>query len=141
MSTTSGDADVIFLGEGGKYPFFLVQPARELLDVFERHADKIKAALGDDLNFIGRVGSSAIEGMPGTPVVDVLATLRSGSDLSRDDLVDRLTGSCGFVEPPFSSPHSKDDTWFWGGDKDAGVFPAFPTFFHSFVSRPYALCC
>ncbi len=60
----------------GDYPFYIVQPTEEMDKVFEANAEMVRKALGDSLTSIRRVGSSAIKGMPGTPVVDLCACVK-----------------------------------------------------------------
>ena len=94
--------------------FYNTQPTTEILNVVDKESTKIRNALGS--NNIKRgpvhVGSSAIKGMPGSPVID-LAIEVSGSFPPSPSLIEELE-AIGY-DYKGSAPHDKDDHWAMGG--------------------------
>ena len=69
-------------------------------------------ALGDNLASIKLMGSSAIRGMPGTPVVDLCACLKE-FPLTEAQLA--ALAENGFPKPMPNQSHGHGGTWFFGG--------------------------
>eukprot|EP00308_Calcidiscus_leptoporus_P009838 CAMPEP_0119377720 /NCGR_PEP_ID=MMETSP1334-20130426/46334_1 /TAXON_ID=127549 /ORGANISM="Calcidiscus leptoporus, Strain RCC1130" /LENGTH=232 /DNA_ID=CAMNT_0007396725 /DNA_START=65 /DNA_END=763 /DNA_ORIENTATION=- len=105
--------DILWLGD---YPFYTVQPTAGMDAAFARNSERVRAALGaDEVLSISRVGSSAVVGMPGTPVVDMVAVCKAWPPTaSQLDALNRA----GFDDRGLA-PHAEDDRWFYGGDEGA----------------------
>ena len=115
----SDEGEIIMLGA---YPFYTKQPTAAMEAVFARNEEKIRQALGDGslqgrLLAIHRIGSSAIKGMPGTPVVDMLAVTR---EWPPDEAQLAALAAAGF-EAKGRADHAADDLWFFGGDGPSGT--------------------
>eukprot|EP00586_Coscinodiscus_wailesii_P005424 CAMPEP_0172486454 /NCGR_PEP_ID=MMETSP1066-20121228/15038_1 /TAXON_ID=671091 /ORGANISM="Coscinodiscus wailesii, Strain CCMP2513" /LENGTH=205 /DNA_ID=CAMNT_0013252423 /DNA_START=127 /DNA_END=744 /DNA_ORIENTATION=+ len=111
--------ETIFLGD---YPFCLSGVDQsKLIPIFEKRATMVKELLGETQEevHVSRMGSSAIPGIPGTPVCDILVEI-SRFPLS-DEEVQKLTVGVGGWEFKGAAPHYKDDQWFFGGEE--GVKP------------------
>jgi hypothetical protein len=114
----AGEAgEVIMLGD---YPFYARQPTARMDAVFDRNAARARTSLGEDnVVDVRRVGSSAIPGMPGTPVVDMLAICRRWPP-DAAALTALAAEPAGFVAQGLAS-HAEDDLWFFGGDGPPGT--------------------
>ena len=67
--------DIIMLGA---YPFYINQaPYDLLLDSFNRNSERVHQALGEECVELFHMGSTAINGMPGTPIIDIVAVCHS----------------------------------------------------------------
>jgi GrpB-like predicted nucleotidyltransferase (UPF0157 family) len=113
------EAEVLMLGA---YPFYTTQPTAAMDDVYARNEEKVRQALGDGslqgrLLAIHRIGSSAINGLPGTPVVDMLAVTR---EWPPDAAQLAALQAAGF-EAKGLADHAEDDMWFFGGDGPSGT--------------------
>lgn len=103
--------DIIMLGS---YPFYLKQaPYDQLLASLDRNSKRIHSALGEDCLEMLHIGSTAIKGIPGTPIIDILAVCRS-LDAPDVNQIKRLEAN-GF-EDKGKAPHTSGDSWFYGGD-------------------------
>ena len=103
----------------GDYPFYMVQPSAAMDDVFARHCSGVEHALnsgGNNVIEVVRIGSSAIRGMPGTPVVDMLAVVRH---VPPTDSQRAALGAAGFPGPGTLTDHTAEDWWWFGGDAGA----------------------
>mmetsp|Transcript_10334 Transcript_10334/g.22500 ORF Transcript_10334/g.22500 Transcript_10334/m.22500 type:complete len:206 (-) Transcript_10334:54-671(-) len=110
---SSAGADILWLGD---YPFYTIQPTAEMDDAFERNSARVQAALGaDQVVSISRIGSSAVVGMPGTPVVDMVAVCKAWPPTAAQ--VHALS-DMGFDDHGLA-PHAGEDRWFYGGDEGA----------------------
>jgi len=70
--------DIVMLGV---YPFYVKQmPFDQLLDSFNRNSGRIYRALGEECLEVIHIGSTAIKGMPGTPIVDLMAVCDSPNE-------------------------------------------------------------
>jgi GrpB-like predicted nucleotidyltransferase (UPF0157 family) len=103
--------DIVMLGV---YPFHVKQaPFNQLLDSFDRYSECIYRALGEECLEIFHMGSTAIKGMPGTPIVDIIAVCRSPNEPNQSQKK-RLENE-GFAYQG-EAPHTNGDFWFFGGD-------------------------
>lgn len=58
----------------------LVDHTPEWSRLFQREADRVKAALGDVALRAEHVGSTAVPGMPAKPIIDMVPVVRNSSD-------------------------------------------------------------
>eukprot|EP00566_Odontella_aurita_P023413 CAMPEP_0113534008 /NCGR_PEP_ID=MMETSP0015_2-20120614/4928_1 /TAXON_ID=2838 /ORGANISM="Odontella" /LENGTH=210 /DNA_ID=CAMNT_0000433137 /DNA_START=133 /DNA_END=765 /DNA_ORIENTATION=+ /assembly_acc=CAM_ASM_000160 len=108
------DGEVIMLSG---YPFYVSGPNPEkVAAVAEEVGRVLRDACGDQLKAVDRMGSSAIDGIAGTPVCDVLAQLSPWP--MADDAKERLI-EIGFTFQG-SAPHDPQDEWFFGGKGEPG---------------------
>ncbi len=98
----------------GVYPFYINQaPYDQLLDSFDRNSERIHRALGEECIELIHIGSTAIKGMPGTPIVDIIAVCRSPNEPDNSQKI--LLENEGFIYQG-EAPHTTGDFWFFGGD-------------------------
>jgi len=103
--------DIVMLGV---YPFYIKQaPVDQLLDSFDRNSERIYRVLGEECLEIFHMGSTAIKGMPGTPIVDLMAVCRSPNEPNQSQK--KLLENEGFAYQG-EAPHTNGDFWFFGGD-------------------------
>lgn len=106
--------DVIMLSG---YPFFVNGPdPKDVVAVAERTRHDLEKACGSQLKAVDRMGSSAIDGIAGTPVCDLLVQLSPWP--MTDDAKARLTEAGYTFEG--SAPHDPQDEWFFGGKGKPG---------------------
>ena len=109
----ASDGEVLMLGA---YPFYTRQPTALMDEVFAVNEARVRSCLSDTA-VVQRIGSSAIRGMPGIPVVDMLAAQPEWPP-SQAQLA--ALAAAGF-EAKGMAPHAADDMWFFGGDGPPGV--------------------
>jgi len=112
---TTTNEDVIMLSG---YPFYVhgVDP-RAARSVFEKTRSVLRDTCGDQLVSAHRTGSSAIDGMAGTPVCDVVAEVSPWP--LRGENRARLEAA-GYICHG-SAPHGTEhDEWYFGGDGKPG---------------------
>lgn len=98
-------------------PFYSVQPAAEIAAVYEKESARIVEALGEALRAGPmHMGSSAIRGMPGTPVVDVVVAVEQLPPPPEVIAALELAGYA-YRGP---APHDREDHWAMGGDGAKG---------------------
>eukprot|EP00978_Attheya_sp_CCMP212_P027379 scaffold91682_cov72-Attheya_sp.AAC.1 len=115
QSSTAPDEEDIIMLSG--YPFYVKGPdPREIDVVAEKTRTVLEKACGGQLKSVDRMGSSAIEGISGTPVCDMLAELSPWP--MTEDAKSRMT-EAGY-ECKGSAPHASQDEWFFGGDGEPG---------------------
>eukprot|EP01059_Diplonema_ambulator_P023094 TRINITY_DN3849_c0_g1_i1.p1 TRINITY_DN3849_c0_g1~~TRINITY_DN3849_c0_g1_i1.p1 ORF type:complete len:221 (+),score=65.25 TRINITY_DN3849_c0_g1_i1:46-663(+) len=101
----------------GNYPFYFNGvPPDEARAVYEEHKARVEEILGDNVKRISRMGSSAIDGIAGTPVVDILVEVNS-KPLKVCEV--KKMEAAGY-EFRGTAPHNEDDEWFFGGDSKPG---------------------
>lgn len=99
------------------YPFYVNGPdPKAIAEVAEKTRAVLEQACGDQLKAVDRMGSSAIDGIAGTPVCDILAQLSPWP--MTEDAKKRMT-EAGY-EFKGNAPHDPRDEWFWGGDGKPG---------------------
>ena len=106
--------DVIILSD---YPFYINGPdPKQIAKVAEKVKSIMEDACGEQLRSINRMGSSAIDGIAGTPVCDMLA------EVSPWPLSNEAKEKLAKVGYEFKgiAPHDKQDEWYWGGDGKPG---------------------
>ena len=112
---TTTSRDVILLSG---YPFYLhgVDPSA-VQAVFENTRSVLKDRCGEQLVSVQRIGSSAIAGMAGTPVCDIVAEV---SPWPLHDATKAKLAKAGY-ECHGRAPHATEhDEWFFGGDGKPG---------------------
>ena len=114
-TTTNMTSETIYLSG---YPFMLKgADPEELRVVFEEGTAKVKEVIGDRFARSSRMGSSAIPGMPGTPVTDILVELKEWP--LPEDVLEKLK-EVGISFQGSPSPHYEQDQWFFGGEGKPG---------------------
>lgn len=99
------------------YPFYVNGPdPKEIAKIADQVKLTLKEACGDRLVAVDRMGSSAIYGMAGTPVCDILAQV---SPWPLDDETKATLVKLGY-EFQGKAPHTEEDEWFFGGPGKPG---------------------
>jgi len=99
------------------YPFYLNGPnPRDVQTVFEKTQSILEDVCGDQLVSAQRMGSSAIDGIAGTPVCDIVAEL-SPWPINEENKA--KLEEAGY-ECRGRAPHDENDEWFFGGDGKPG---------------------
>ncbi|KAL7553231.1 hypothetical protein ACHAWF_017314 [Thalassiosira exigua] len=108
--------DVIYVDDDT--PFYTKQPTAELNQIFQTESKRIASALGGHVTSDPlHIGSTAIKGLPGTPVVDIAFSIREFP--ANDDVVSKLSKIGYDYKGP--SPHDdKNDCWAMGGNAKKG---------------------
>eukprot|EP00550_Attheya_septentrionalis_P006517 CAMPEP_0198285162 /NCGR_PEP_ID=MMETSP1449-20131203/4474_1 /TAXON_ID=420275 /ORGANISM="Attheya septentrionalis, Strain CCMP2084" /LENGTH=231 /DNA_ID=CAMNT_0043982449 /DNA_START=132 /DNA_END=828 /DNA_ORIENTATION=+ len=113
-STAPEEEDIIMLSG---YPFYVNGPDPIVIaKVAEKTRAVLEKACGGQLKSVDRMGSSAIEGISGTPVCDMLAEL---SPWPMTEEAKSRMAEAGY-ESKGSAPHASQDEWFFGGDGEPG---------------------
>jgi len=98
-------------------PFYSVQPTAEIAAVYEKESARIVEALGEALRAGPmHMGSSAIRGMPGSPIVDVVVAVDQLPPPPEAIAALELAGYA-YRGP---APHDSEDHWAMGGDGAKG---------------------
>jgi len=110
---TSNDNIIMLSG----YPVYLngVNPI-DVQNVFEKTQSILQDICGDQLVSAQRMGSSAIDGIAGTPVCDIVAEL-SPWPINEENKA--KLEEAGYTCQG-SAPHGDNDEWFFGGDGKPG---------------------
>lgn len=100
------------------YPFYTKGPdPKEIEKVAAQVKTTLQQCCGDQVvKHVSRMGSSAIDGIAGTPVCDMLAQVDPWP--LTDEAKQRLT-QAGY-EFQGNAPHAPQDEWFFGGDGEPG---------------------
>lgn len=107
--------DLIIMLSG--YPFYINGPDPESVkQVAEKAASILQDACGDHLVSVNRMGSSAIDGIAGTPVCDLIVEL---SPWPMTKTAKARMENAGYTCQGIA-PHDSQDEWFWGGDGEPG---------------------
>jgi len=111
----NNEKDVIMLSG---YPFYMNGPdPKAIAAVADKTRISLESILGaNKLKSFNRMGSSAIDGIAGTPVCDLLVEI-SPWPMSNDD---KEKMALSGYEYKGTSPHDAQDEWFWGGDGKPG---------------------
>lgn len=115
QDNNTNSKDVIMLSG---YPFYIhgVDPSA-VRSVFEKTRSVLQDMCGDQLVSAHRMGSSAIDGIAGTPVCDVVAEV-SPWPLNEEN---KAKLEAAGYECHGSAPHdTENDEWFFGGDGKPG---------------------
>jgi len=111
---TINNEEVIMLSG---YPFYINGANPDTLQaVFEKTQSIFRDACGTQFVSAQRMGSSAIDGIAGTPVCDILVEL-SPWPISVENKA--KLAEAGY-ECQGSAPHGDNDEWFFGGDGKPG---------------------
>jgi len=114
LSTDKNNEEIIMLSG---YPFYLHGPDPKAVEkVAEKAYSVLESTFGEQLVSVSRIGSTAIDGMAGTPVCDILAQL---SPWPIPDKIKEKMANAGY-EFKGTAPHNIGDEWFWGGEGKPG---------------------
>ena len=107
MCDNSGDGEILML-QG--YPFYMKQPKEKMDRLFSKYETLLKKYLGDDVVAIYNMGSGAIPGMVGSPMVDILLVMKNypPTEAQISKMKELNIGLMGDGK----SPHDPNDTWF-----------------------------
>lgn len=113
-SATPAEEKIIMLSG---YPFYVNGPdPKALQEIAAKTKTVLQEICGDQLKSVDRMGSSAIDGIAGTPVCDVIAQL---SPWPMTELEKKQMAQAGF-EFKGNAPHDPKDEWFFGGALEPG---------------------
>ena len=115
MASSDLGPDVVMLSG---YPFYMkgADPAA-LQAIADKTRAELTEILGPQLKSLTRMGSSAIDGIAGTPICDLLAEISPPHPVG-DDLKAKLAAK-GF-ECKGPAPHNPNDEWYFGGEGKPG---------------------
>lgn len=99
------------------YPFYLYGPdPKAVAEVADKNRAFLETTIGSQLKSFNRMGSSAIDGIAGTPVCDILVEL---SPWPMAEEAKEKMAVAGY-EYKGIAPHDTQDEWFWGGEGKPG---------------------
>ena len=105
------DGEVLMLqASKGLYPFYMKQPTEKMNRLFKKYEALLKKQLGDEVVGVYPMGSGAIPGMVGSPMIDILLVMKN-SPPTEEQLEKLKELNIGLIGDG-NSPHDKDDTWF-----------------------------
>ena len=105
------DGEVLMLqASKGLYPFYMKQPTEKMNRLFKKYEALLMKQLGDDVVGVYPMGSGAIPGMVGSPMIDILLVMKN-SPPTEEQLEKLKELNIGLIGDG-NSPHDKDDTWF-----------------------------
>ena len=106
MSDTN-EGEILIL-EG--YPFYMKQPTERMNKLFKKYETVLRQSLGDDVVGVYAMGSGAIPGMVGSPMIDIILAMKN-SPPTEGQLAKLKELNIGLIGDG-NSPHDPDDTWF-----------------------------
>lgn len=107
----SNEGEIIMLeGSNSPYPFYMKQPTEKMKILFTKYESILRQALGDDFVAAYSMGSGAIPGMVGSPMTDILLTMKNAPP-TEDQLAKLKEINIGLIGDG-NSPHDPGDTWF-----------------------------
>ena len=72
------DGDVLMIqGSTNPYPFYIKQPTAEMTDLFKKYESVLRDVLGEDVVSVYSIGSGAIPGMAGSPMIDFILAMKN----------------------------------------------------------------
>lgn len=105
------DGEILMIqGSSGPYPFYMKQPTERMNRLFKKYETLLRQQLGNEVVGVYPMGSGAINGMIGSPMIDILLVMKNSPPT--DQQIEKLKElNIGFIGDG-NSPHDKDDTWF-----------------------------
>merc|ERR1712025_508116 len=94
----------------GLYPFYKTQPTEKMTRLFKKYELLLRKQLGDEVVGVYPMGSGAITGMIGSPMIDILLVMKNSppTEKQMEKLNELNIGLIG----DGNSPHDKYDAWF-----------------------------
>ena len=78
MSDNHDEGEILMLqGKSGLCPFYMKQPKERMDRLFSKYENLLRKSLGDDVVAVYAMGSGAIPGMAGSPMVDILLAMKN----------------------------------------------------------------
>jgi len=102
------DEGKVLMLEG--YPFYMKQPTEKMNTLFNKYETILRQSLGDDVVGVYPMGSGAIPGMVGSPMIDILLAMKNAPP-SEEQVAKLKDMHIGFIGDG-NSPHDANDTWF-----------------------------
>ena len=92
------------------YPFYMKQPTERMSKLFDKYETILRQVLGSEVVGVYSMGSGAIPGMVGSPMIDILLAMRNAppTEVQLSKLKEIGVGLIGDGK----SPHDPSDTWF-----------------------------
>jgi len=112
MSDNDGEGEILMMqGKSGLCPFYMKQPKERMDLLFSKYENLLRKSLGDDIVAVFPMGSPAIPGMVGSPMVDILLAMKNSppTDAQMSKLKEL---NLGLIGEKLGSPHDPNDTWF-----------------------------
>ena len=98
-----------------EYPFYMKQPTEKMDRLFNKYKDVLTKALGESVVSINPMGSGSIRGMPGSPMIDIMVSLKNYPPTAEQlDAMQSL--NFGMMFGSGKAPHTDDDTWMGSTD-------------------------
>ena len=110
----NNDEDIIMLSG---YPFYLRGPdPKAIAGIADKTRAVLESTCGTQLKSVDLMGSSAIDGLAGTPVCDIIAQF---SPWPMSEAAKEKMAIAGY-EFRGTAMHDAQDEWFWGGEGKPG---------------------
>merc|ERR1712223_1077691 len=72
------DGEILMLeGSSGFYPFYMKQPTERMNRLFKKYETLLRKQLGNEVVGVYPMGSGAIPGMIGSPMIDILLVMKN----------------------------------------------------------------
>ena len=115
------EGEILFL-KG--YPFYMKQPTAKMNDLFMKYELMLRDVLGEDVVSVYSIGSGAIPGMVGSPMIDLILAMKNYPP-TEEQLTKLKSVNLGLIGDG-KSPHDPNDTWLQNLDfPSSGDFEAF----------------
>jgi len=120
MADNSDEGEILMLqGKSGLCPFYMKQPKERMDRLFSKYENLLRKGLGDDVVAVFAMGSGAIPGMAGSPMVDILLAMKN-SPPTEAQMAKLKELNLGLIGDILGSPHDPNDTWFQNLDFPTG---------------------
>ena len=122
---SNDDGEILMLqGSTNPYPFYIKQPMVKMSDLFKKYESVLRGVLGEDVVSVYSIGSGAIPGMAGSPMIDFVLAMKN-SPPTEEQYAKLKAANVGLIGDG-KSPHDPGDTWFQNLDfPPSGDFEAF----------------
>jgi len=107
MSDNKDEGEILML-QG--YPFYMKQPKEKMDQLFSKYEAILKKSLGKDVVAVYSMGSGAIPGMVGSPMLDILLAMKN-YPITESQMAKLKELNLGLIGDG-KSPHDPNDTWF-----------------------------
>jgi len=112
MGDNNGEGEILMLqGKSGLCPFYMKQPKERMDLLFSKYENLLRKSLGEDVVAVYAMGSGAIPGMVGSPMVDILLAMKN-SPPTEAQMSKLKELNIGLIGEKLGSPHDPNDTWF-----------------------------
>ena len=101
-----------------RYPFYTKQPTEKMIRLFDMYKKIFEEKFGDALFSVNQMGSGAIKGMVGSPLIDMIVAIKNYPPTAEQlEVMKEL--NIVFMKGG-KAPHAPDDTWMCSIDFPPG---------------------